>query len=751
MAEQIPPQIVSIALEHATGNAFEDFVGPFMASLSGVEYVPLGGTADGGADGVYEYPEAHERPGHFLQASIETDVEGKIRRTVKRLLEVGRSPTSLTYVTPKRVPKLDLVEQALSDELGVAIRIRDGVYVATHTNDSPQSQAAFHAHLAPFVEFLRHVGAATPVHVTSRHVKDVSAYVFLRQELDRRSGNDSLVDATVDALILWALEGTDPDAGKLMSRGEIAAKIAATLPAVKSILDAKLDERVEAMASKSYDSGRSVRWHKSEDVFALPFEARLRVAEANAEDEALRLAILDEFRTVASELLPDSPEGLWDAAGRVALRAVEVLFENEGIEFAEFISGVESGDAWQPLTYVSDAVAIALQQMDVASVNREAVGDAVLEILRRAFYSSTVTDRAYLGKLSRTFALLFSLEADIRVVEYFEGLTGDFQLFVGTDVLVRAMSERYLAPEDQMTRNMLALAREAGASLILAEPVLEEVVTHLRATDLEYKNVIEPVAGHINLDMARNSPQILIRAYFYASLDPGRSKPGSWELFVRQFCDPAALHKPAGYDAIRGYLENTFGLRFESRKDLEGLVDPTKVEQIADELQGNKARRVLAENDALMALAVYGRRDAAGEHSAGSEFGLKTWWLTGEANILRYTGKVVEEHHGERYMMRPEFMLNFLALAPSAAEVRRTYGNVLPSILGLQLAQRMGTDDFRQLMGEVRAATELEEGRREAEMGSIVDRLKGDFRRQYVRTIEDERSTRLPEPEDDVL
>jgi len=58
----------------------------------------------GGADG-YEGTiyEDGSRSGAYCQASTETDVEGKIRRTVHRLLEFGRDPKVLTYIPSRTV------------------------------------------------------------------------------------------------------------------------------------------------------------------------------------------------------------------------------------------------------------------------------------------------------------------------------------------------------------------------------------------------------------------------------------------------------------------------------------------------------------------------------------------------------------------------------------------------------------------------------------------------------------------------
>lgn len=114
----------------------------------------------------------------------------------------------------------------------------------------------------------------------------------------------------------------------------------------------------------------------------------------------------------------------------------------------------------------------------------------------------------------------------------------------------------------------------------------------------------------------------------------------------------------------------------------------------------------------------------------------RLWWLTGETSILRYTRDLVERHGDRRYIMRPDFLLNFFALSPSMDQVRRTYRTVFPSLLGLRLSKRMDEEAFCDLMKKVTEAGELEPSRRLSAISSYSDRLKSDFRRQYATSME---------------
>ncbi len=232
---------------------------------------------------------------------------------------------------------------------------------------------------------------------------------------------------------------------------------------------------------------------------------------------------------------------------------------------------------------------------------------------------------------------------------------------------------------------------DARSTLVLKESVLSEVHSHLRSTDNEFRSYYAKNESRIKYHIALNSPKILIRAYFYSHFDPpdGVQTPSSWDEYIQQFCSPTHLHRSEGKEDLKQYLLSTFKMRFESAEEIDELIKTEKaqgyIRQIADHLKPQKASPTLAMNDARMALAVYGRRQRSGETATPNIFGYRTWWLTGEKTILHHTRELVGVY-GSRYMMRPEFLLNFIAMAPRLGEVRNAYRTIFPSLLGIRLA-----------------------------------------------------------------
>jgi len=734
--EPVHPDLVKIALDKTEGFQFERFVNDFYPSIVGAKFVPVGGVHDGGVDAFAGSP-VHEEVGAptvFYQASVQEDFRAKIRHTVKRLRESGRDPRNLVYVTSRAVSLPDAEERALTRELDVAVQIRDAKYIIAHVNDTPGTSAAFHHHLRHLTDFLRNIGAPGII-APSAHVRSPAVYVFLEQELARQRGDTTLLESVTDALILWALEGTDPDAGLTMSRQDVLDKISVEIPAVRRVVERRVGRRLEWLSDKRHPGGRQVRWHRRGNQFCLPYETRSRIEEENRADEALRLDVLSSFHARLSE---DTGTHLDEAMRRVAadttLRALQLAFEREGLEFASFLADSDGTE----YSTITDAIAAALQEQGSTGRDRYLVGDAVFATVRGVFYHSHEVERAYLAKLSRTYTLLFTLNTEPRLIEFFQGVSRSLNLYVGADLLVRALSERYLPPPDQLTRNTLVMASRLGAKLVLTEPVLEEVLGNLRGADTEFRNWFEQVEHHVDYDMARNAPKIMVRAYFYARLDagiPGR-RPGSWAAFVSQFLPYADLHRPAAYDHLRRYLQATFTMDVESTGTLLALVEAKKVEELASTLADSKPNGQLAFNDALMALAVYGRRRSRREQSRITEFGYETWWLTAEARILRHTRNLVKEHRGAPYIMRADFLLNFMTLAPTAQETRATLGHVFPSLLGIKLSRRMNEDVFHEIIKKVKAAQEMDDARRTAAVAHLVDQLKANFDKQYDVQLE---------------
>ena len=290
-----------------------------------------------------------------------------------------------------------------------------------------------------------------------------------------------------------------------------------------------------------------------------------------------------------------------------------------------------------------------------------------------------------------------------------------------------------------MTCNMLNLLRDANADLILTEPVVEEIYTHILNTDREFELDFKEVEKYVNAEIARHSSKILIRAYFYARLHPIEdvSPPRGWGDFIGQVCDYRRLRTNMGREQIRKYFSERFGMTYVPTSDLEKNVSDEEVQLLTEVLKDLRpnTRLELVENDAKMALAIYGKRESLGERYKANAYGYRTWWLTQEIIVRKATTTLVE-NKGAQYIMRPEFLLNYIAFSPTMSEVRNAYKDVFPTLLGVKLGNRMRPELFHGIMEKAREAMGVDDARARVMMEDYSNRLKGDNFMEFEDELE---------------
>src|SRR5262249_38273267 len=126
-------------------------------------------------------------------------------------------------------------------------------------------------------------------------VKDPRVFVFLRQQLDSHGADQKLDELLVDSLIVYVLEGTDPEKGLFKTRAQISDAIKQITAFDAKQMDRLLDQRLEYLATKP----RRIRFYDDGRKYCLPFETRVEIEEQKLTDEAL----FQEFCQKADERL----------------------------------------------------------------------------------------------------------------------------------------------------------------------------------------------------------------------------------------------------------------------------------------------------------------------------------------------------------------------------------------------------------------------------------------------------------------
>lgn len=709
------------------------------------EFVPLGGLHDGGAEGFdannHELePETffEDSTSSFLQISKEVTVRSKIRRTVKRLREYGRNPNILTYLSSQIIPIIDKEERLLSKELGCIIRIRDANFIQVNINATSAIQAAFQAYLEPSIEYLYKPGVAEVGERTEEYV-DRTLAVFLRQEVDNRRDKSGLLESIADSLIIWALGDTDPDKGIFITREQMLERIEQTLPAAKQFIRGVLDDRIEMMSQKDASGGRQIRWYRSEKKYCLPYETRQLVAAENADDDMLKGKVSEVFLERLEALSEEDTASIKSEVVAVCHSSLEAVFERQGLQMAQFVTDGDGDD--ELYTDVSKILSNVVDRLQVSPANKGRIRRYCLLILRKTFYEATDCEHEYLLKLSRTYILLLTLKNEPRIVEYFRTLAKSFRLYIGTDFIIRAISEQYLAPEDRATVNLLDILREAGSELILTETTIEEVETHLRAQILEFENYYSMLEHRIPLDLVGYIDRLLIRAYLYSKLAPvdGIDPPKGWRSYIGQFANYGDVKSITAKSQLAGYFIRRFSMTYETNEEMQNGIDSEELENLTNRIYQAKIDgglvktegKLLSRNDALHILRVFRKRIEAKESNPGNKWGFQTWWLTQDGKVRRAGAFASAARGGAPFMMRPEFLLSNISFAPELKEVRDSFEKIFPTVLGVRLSARLSRGVFENVMREAKEVSAYDDARAGTMITELTNKLKGDALRIY--------------------
>ncbi len=726
--DPISETLFNYLLTAADGFRFERTIQNLLSIRDGDQFVALGGVHDGGADGFFRSTYvSNKKETSFVQMSIQEDVAGKVRGTVKRLREFGRTVETINYWSSRRL-HVDVLEDQLSTELDVTVRIRDYNAVRALINHDAKTRDLFLA------EFRAEIFELTSRASTSEHaadfVSDPSVYVFLQFEQGERFSKGGLASPIVDALIYWSLRNTDPAQDKLLTRAKIKEKISELLPAAAKELIPSVDGRLAALVAKNGTGNQRIREYRDKDSFSLPYEMRLELATASASEIALQDGVRQSLSKRAADAGAPNPK----VVAEVCERAIYKHFHEQGLILAAFLEKKLEG-----ITISDQIVENELQSLVGSDKEIDPKSyAAALRTLQGIFYTPDAQEQEFLQRLSKTSLLLFSLKHCPKIVQYLNKLGGQFRLIVGTDILVKSISETFLPPEHRHVTNLLKVARACGAKLLLTPPVVKELFTHLHATYLEYRNYYAEQEPYITAPIASQSDRILIRTYFYAKLLLGRVS--GWNSFVDMFVDhqEVATRSPRGEGQLEAYLCKVFDLEMLSLEEAESLINAADLEALGTELakRNTSKNEALAQNDALMVLSVYALRRRGNEVALYDGFGLRTWWLTKEINVLSYTGNIVMKNGGIPYIMRPEFLLNFLALSPKTKEVDPAVRELLPSHVGLQIGQHLPSRHMQKLLNEFSNWKELPNARREVRITEAINKLKFDRAKRYASNLD---------------
>lgn len=705
-----------IALEKLdNGWVFENFGHQFLSARLGYEFIPVGGTNDKGLDGFeYIHARASTQREIFQMSTEKSDPKTKIVQTIDKLRNNEKKFQRLTYVTNRKINNKDVIIDEILEEKEVNLRIWDSTWFEVNVNNSESTKRVYETFLnTNYQEFSKPGKSYTVANLD----EESRLYVFLRQQIEENTNTKDLNDNLIDTLILFHLESTDPEK-------EIVIKEESIVSYVKGFLK-KDDVSVDEIVRKRLDiitktKDKKVQYHSQLKGYCLPYSTRKEITERNLKDVDLDSTFSEQTCEKLKVYLKDESIVVKNVANLVK-ETVKTIFYEQGLEFSNFMLRKDDNGASieKHLVQVVDKV---VDESSVIVGNRVKVKECLIYVIKEIIYNGTIEQKRFLKSLSNTYMLMFLLQWDPKIAIYFKSLANKLTLFIGNSILIPAFSEMFLAPINRRHWNLLKGAQKAGVKLVVSDSILDELVSHFEIIrNIYYKNLKPSEDFYLDDEYNLTAVQhIILRAYFYAKK---RGRVSDFDKFLNHYIDPDL--KSVKLDLIE-LLKELFGIEYLSDESLDLNINESVYEKLVQELSIEKSSPKKAEVDARLILSVYALREKNNETNDTSIFGYKTWWLSKDTSTFRMVKKFLDEEFHVSCYMRPDFLYNYIALAPKQEEIEEVYDELFPTLLGVNLSYHLPYDVAEHVQKSINDHKDLPNFRKKSTLRKFTEQLKSD-------------------------
>jgi hypothetical protein len=183
-----------------------------------------------------------------------------------------------------------------------------------------------------------------------------------------------------------------------------------------------------------------------------------------------------------------------------------------------------------------------------------------------------------------------------------------------------------------------------------------------------------------------------------------------------------------------------------SNSSLGVSIKKAEVDKLFERLKYYKSAPEKARNDARLILTLYAIREKQNEAASASIFGYKTWWLSKDTLTSKAVNEILAERYPVSCYMRPDFLFNYISLAPRRAQIHESYGKMFPTLVGVNISFHLPNEIVQCVHSCLKEHETRNPARRSAILVSLAERLKSDPRvrtRSFVKHYLDERLAEL--------
>lgn len=695
------------------GFIFEDFAKQMLSAVIGSNFLPVGGLKDRGIDGLDRCWLNDKSDTTIYQISIDKESESKAKNSITKLIENKISFDRFVYVTNQPLKNKDLLCEEIWNTQKKHVTIYDLNWFYANANFSKATVTAFRVFVDSYLHEFQKPGTAS---VIGDLINDPRLYVFLRQQWESRTPNTQLNQLLADTLILYALEGTDPDKGIFKTRLEIEKEINKHLSFSPKLLSEQIEERLIFLSKKP----RKINYHSEVDGFCLPYETREELFAKNIHDYALH----ENFKSVTAErfkfFLKEQNDIRVGDVFSLLDKTFNKLFHKQGIEFSNLINQKGSLEAFEKS--LPDIISEVVDHSAVIQKNKAFVKAALLATIRDTVYNGTIEQKTFLRSLSNTYMLLFMMQCDPKLSLYFSSMASKLEVFVCTSIIIPALSEVFLSHENRRYWSLLVSANRTGVKLRVNDAILDELAGHIRMITTLYKEQYadkESEEIYTDLDTISYIPKILLRAYFYAKL---LGKVRDFKNFIDHFCSPDLRNTK---QELIDFLSDEFGIQYvNTKQNVE--VDEAEFKTLKSALMKNKSEPK-SDTDASLILTIFSLREKNKEAASENWSGYNTWWLSSDTITHKTVCALFHNKYSVSCYMRPDFLYNYISLAPNPTAVNDAYSKIFPNLLGINISHNMPSEVIDEINKFVNEHKSKGSGRIKAIIRDLSNKLKGDI------------------------
>jgi hypothetical protein len=694
------------------GFIFESFAQQFLSAVLGYEFIPVGGSKDKGIDAYKHIYHSEKQIKTIFQMSTDGSWEAKIIDTYSKLKSNKIPVERLFYVTNRKLNNTDKYCDEFYEKYKINLTIFDIRWFNTNCNANEGTIKSFHIFADKYLHEFTTPGKTS---IISNLDSDSRLFVFLRQQFDQNRKDSNIEDMLIDTLVLYSLEGTDPDKDILLTKTEIQGKIQKYIKFDLRLLEDKLGTRLNVLSTKP----RKIKHHTKLHGYCLPYETRLEIQERNLKDNKL----IDEFNIETIEIIKkylEESDILVHHVNELLNIVLNKIYYQQGLEFSNFVL---KGDSKSIIEQnLSEVISSAVEASPVVDYNKEKVKTALQFAIREIVYQGSKTQLSYLKSLSNTYLMMYLLHWEPKISTYFNSMASKLKVFVDNSIIIPALSEVYLEDKNRRHWNLLVSANKAGIALYINETLLNELVSHIKMIMTIYKeSFLNKETYYIDDEYGLlYVKEILLRAYLYSKK---RGQVRDFDSFLDNFVDPSLRNVK---EELIQFLKETFGILFISNEAWDIKINTEDLESLCSTLSLKKSADIKARNDAAMILSIYYLRNRDSESIKSSIFGYLTWWLSKDTATYKAVCKTFGDRFQVSCYIRPDFIYNYITLLPTVSEVETAYSELFPTMLGVNLSYHMPEDAVQMIQQTINEFHSKQPVRVKQIIRNLSEKLKSD-------------------------